>query len=194
MGFKLSWIAFQDTTRADILDKVGLRDTGEPDEHGAFSGADLPKGWFLLLTRDFDFVSPARLENLSEHCRLVACQVHEGIMASGAFCYERGGEIWQVTHDSDKGARDLSASGSPPPAFDLIRRQLTRRQDEEPYEKRFLLPIDYIFDIPVDTAFAICGYRHTEWKFSWGEPKFTRLEPVSPHSTASSPSANSNSA
>jgi hypothetical protein len=186
MGFKLSWIAFQDTTKQQILEALGLRDTGVPDEFAPFVGAELPTGWLLLLTRDFDYISPARLAALSAGCRLVACQVHEGIMASGAFFYERGSELWHVTHDSDKGTRDLSVSGSPPPELDLIRRRLTRRQDEEPREKRFLLGIDYIFDVPVDTAFAICGYRHNLADFSWGEPKFTRFEaaPRSPGSSA----------
>jgi hypothetical protein len=37
--------------------------------------------------------------------------------------------------------------------------------------------VDYIFDIPVELANALCGYRHDQ-RLDWGNPKFTRLESI----------------
>src|ERR1700731_1747252 len=145
MGFKVSWIAFQGETKEQILEKLVVRDTGEADQanEAAFSGANIPTGWFILFSNDFGFVSPKRLASLSADCRLVACQVHEGVMVSRAFFYERGGKLWQVEHDSQRNARDLSVSGSPPPEFDAVCRRLTQQQDEEPEDESF--DVDYIF-------------------------------------------------
>jgi hypothetical protein len=36
--------------------------------------------------------------------------------------------------------------------------------------------VDYIFDIPVETAFQLTGYRHDLAKFAWGQSHFTALE------------------
>jgi hypothetical protein len=37
---------------------------------------------------------------------------------------------------------------------------------------------DYVFDIPVELASMICGYRHDRWKFDWGQPSFTCLREI----------------
>lgn len=41
------------------------------------------------------------------------------------------------------------------------------------------MPLDYIFDIPLELAEALTGYRHDRRKFSWGTPRFTVVERVS---------------
>ena len=118
MGFKISWIGFSGTTKAGALEKVGLTDTGEADEFNEepFSGAEIPGGWFIVFANDFQFVSPQRLARLSGDCRVIACQVHEGIMFSAAYGYERGDRVWELAHDAQQGIGDLSVSGSPPPS------------------------------------------------------------------------------
>jgi hypothetical protein len=167
MGFKVSWIGFDGIGKTEVLQSAGLQDTGEPDEatEAPFSGAEIPGGWFILFANDFDFVSRKRLARLSFDCRIVACQVHEGVMVSAAYGYERGNRVWEIAHDGQRGTNDLSVVGSPPPSFESIRRRLTQEQEAEAGD------VDYIFDIPVEVAAAICNYRHDRW----GIARFTRL-------------------
>jgi hypothetical protein len=174
MGFKVSWIAFHGTGRDAALEKLGFRDTGEPDEanEAPFSGAEIPNGWFVVFANDFDFISPKRLASLSRGCRLIACRVHEGVMFSGAFFYQDGERVSEISHDAQVGVYDLSVLGSPPKEFQSIRDSQMKQQDEEGGDEA---EVDCIFEIPIETAAAICGYRHDRGRFDWGEPKFARL-------------------
>jgi hypothetical protein len=174
MGFRISWIGFDGKGKTSALEMVGLKDTGEPEEANEappFSGAEIPGGWFILFSNDFGFASRERLVELSIDCRIIACQVHEGIMFSAAYGYGRGNRVWELAHNAQQGLYDLSVSGSPPPSFESVRQRLTRRQEATAGSG-----IDYIFDIPVEVAAAICKYRHDRWKFEWGTPQFTRLD------------------
>jgi hypothetical protein len=168
VGFKISWIGFDSRGKTEILQSVGLHNTGEPDEanEAPFSGAEVPGGWFILFSNDFDFVSRKRLAQVSADCRIVACQVHEGVMVSAAYGYARGDRVWEVVHDAQRSVNDLSVFGSPPPSFESIRRRLTQEQEAEAGD------VDYIFDIPVEAAAAVCDYRHDRW----GIARFTRLD------------------
>ena len=178
MGFKISWIGFQGITKHQTLQKAGLRDTGEIDEanEAPLSGAEIPGGWFILFSNDFGFASPERVASLSVDCLTIACQVHEGIMVSKSFAFERGTKLWQMEHDSQNHSDDLSVIGSPPATFQSIQRRLRERQAQQDNSQP--RRVDYIFDIPVETAESACGYRHDRWRFEWGQPKFSRLEPI----------------
>jgi hypothetical protein len=141
------------------------------DNETPFSGAEFPGGWFVLFSNDFGFVSSERLAQLSADCRIVACQVHEGIMFSAAYRYQGGRRVWKLAHNAQQSIYDLSISGLPPPSFESIRRRMTRKQEATPGGG-----VDFIFDIPVEIAAAVCGFRHDRWTYEWGRPQFTRLE------------------
>lgn len=126
-----------------------------------------------MFANDFEFVREEVLASLSSTCDVVACQVHEGVMVSAACAYSHGVEQWSLVHDSQNGWRDLVVLGSPPSIFDNVRERLSGEQEENGGENS---DVDYFFDIPLETAAAICGYRHDRWKFDWGEPKFTVLD------------------
>jgi hypothetical protein len=131
LGFRISWIGFDSQDKAGALELLGFKDIGEPDEfhETPLSSADIPGGWFILFANDFDFASAERLARLSIDRRVIASQVHEGIMFSAAYGYERGQRVWALTHFAQNGVDDPSVSGSPPTAFASIRRRLTQRQD-----------------------------------------------------------------
>jgi hypothetical protein len=176
VGFKISWIGFQGAAKHQVLQRAGLRDTGERDEanEAPFSGAEIPSGWFILFSNDFSFASPERVASFSADCLTIACQAHEGIMASSSCAFERGVSLWQMEHDSQRRSNDLSVTGSPPARFQSIQDRLRKLQAQQ--DESQLLRVDYIFDIPVETAESVCGYRHDRWRFAWGKPIFTRLE------------------
>jgi hypothetical protein len=217
MGFKGSWIGFKGVNKAAVLAHLGFRDIGKPDEwcEAPFSLAEIPTGWTILFSNDFDFASAEHLSQMSANMTVVACQVHEGIMFSSAYGYENRQERWGVWHDGGgRGTRDLTTVGSLPAAFvDIRQRQLAQQdaegkrlaalppaqQDGDKTDSRLLqlqnllspqlqagsklkmldpnaMAVDYIFDIPVDLAEAMTGYRHDRVKFTWGEPRFTIVE------------------
>lgn len=174
MGFSISWIGFHGLTKAEVLELVGAVDTGVVDEanEAPLSGAEIPRGWYILFSNDFSYVSKELLKSRSARGVVIACQVHEGCMVSAACGYDRGTERWAVRHVSEIGIRDLTISGSPPPAFAAIRDRLSGQQNADGGADA---RVDYFFDIPIETASAVCAYRHDRWKFDWGRPVFTVL-------------------
>ena len=177
MGFAISWMAFKGKSKSDVLAAVQLRDTGESDEanESPISGDEFPNGWYVLFLNDYDhaLVKPASLAALSAGCEIIACQIEEHVMASSAVMYANGRRVWAVAHQGDgDDIYDLTVEGTPPQNFAGIRQRLTKEQEGEGGRAA---DVDYIFDIPLDLACSICGYRHDQSEFDWGEPNFTRL-------------------
>jgi hypothetical protein len=180
MGSSLSWIAARGVDKPEFLRRLGLRDTGKLDTGARmerFSVAALPTGWTVLLTDDYDFAAPNRCAPLSAGAYLIACQIEEHVMASAAHGCANGQLLWSVTHDGDKDLYDLTASGAVPDGFAAIKSRLVKSQDEEAQAKS-MLPVDYLFDAPVELAAALTGYRHDRTQFDWGEPVFFLAEPA----------------
>jgi hypothetical protein len=177
MGFSISWIAFQTNDKHRVLSSIGLVDTGEADEanESPASGAVLPTGWYVVFFNDYAFATPERLAKFSAGRTVIACQVEEHVMASASFLYENGRRAWSVTHESERGPYDLSVDGEPPALFSSLRDVLLKQQEDAGGENA---DVDFVFDVPVQLAAELCGYRHDRAKFDWGEPEFSRLEPV----------------
>jgi hypothetical protein len=171
MGFRVSWIAVKSVNKADVLGMAGLMDTGILDEvcEQPFNCAD------VLFSNDFDYASPERSKALSASNAVLSCQIHEGIMYSGASFHDHGDHIWSVSHFSDNGIMDVSVSGVPPAGFYAIRDNLLAKQNEPQFGP---WKVDYVFDAPVQLALAICGFRHDRSRFDWGEPRFTVARPA----------------
>ncbi len=180
MGFSISWIAVSGKPKADILQSLSLADTAEPDDahESPVSGAELPGGWYILFLNDMvhPFTAAAHLQRLSAGCKVLSCQVEEHVMASAACMYENGVQAWSVTHASENGAFDLAVEGAAPPSLEAIHAEMKAMQDEEGGDEA---DVDYIFDVPVSLAAAICGYRHDfAYLTSGEEPSFTELVPM----------------
>lgn len=175
MGFKISWIGFRGVSKEHLLRSLKATDTGELDEanEAPFSGAEIPGGWFILFSNDFSFASEDRLAKLSENCEVVACQVHEGVMMSVAYRYNRGKQAWALVHDAQQDIRHIEVAGAPPPEFAMIKERLLKEQDAHDGQEP---AVDFVFDVPLETAATVCPYRHDRWRFDWGEPRFTVLE------------------
>jgi len=162
MGFSISWVAVQGMSKAQALELLGFKDTGIPDETNAsdFSGAELPDGWYLVFSNDYAFLDRDRLEAISAGCRIMACNVEEHVMASGAYFFESGREVWTIEHESEQGIFHLDSSGAMPPHFDRIRERLFQQQNNRGGEGS---NVDYIFDVPVEVAREVCSFRHDLW-------------------------------
>jgi hypothetical protein len=175
MGFSISWIAFKDLGKEEVLRRVGFRDSGIVDEanEAPISFAELPIGWVVLFSNDFDYGAPEHLIEFSVGAVVLSCQAEEHVMFSAAHCYTNGQEAWSVSHDSQRGRYDLSTRGMLPQEFAPIKIRLNRQQDDSGGAAS---NVDYTFDIPVELAAALTGYRHDRWKFDWGQPNFTALD------------------
>jgi len=174
VGFKISWLGFSGKSRDEVLATLHLTDTGVWDEanESPISVTSVPNGWTVVWFDRFDhpFAEDASLRLFSRGCTVVAVHVHEGIMFSGTELYRDGVPVWSVTHNAQEGMYDLQTEGTLPGALAEIRARLTDEQDREGGVDA---GVDCIFDVPVELAMTLSGYRHDQWRYDWGEPRFT---------------------
>ncbi len=170
MGFKISWLGFSGRSRDEVLATLHLTDTGvvEGVPESPISVTSVPNGWTIVWLNRFDhpFAEDASLRLFSQDCTVIAVHVHEGIMFSGVECYREGAPVWSVTHNAQEGMYDLQTEGTLPEAFAEIRARLTGEQDREGGAHA---EVDYIFDVPVELAMTLSGFRHDRWRYDWGE-------------------------
>lgn len=183
MGVSLSFLAIKGRAPAEIHSALGLSDTGiiagEFDyPPPPIRGAALPDGWYLVLLKDADhrFVMEDEiLARLSQGCEVVACRLSESVMASGCQAWQDGAKLWEVEHEPDEDdVNHLAVEGTPPAAFAEIAARLRAQQDEADRQDPEMA-VDYIWEIPIELAHALCRYRHDFAYFDWGKPEFTVL-------------------
>ena len=169
MGFSFVWIAVSGVDADEFLDRAGFEDTGEPDPwfETDYSGANLPGGWYVLVTSDFGLIeNMGLLAEWSAGARLVVAVADEGSMNSLAMEWIDRRQIWSVFHDGSEGEPTLAVDGDLPEAFESIRARLMAQAEPG---------VDHVFDIPLDLAAGITGFRHDQVDEDAG---FTVLEPV----------------
>lgn len=169
MGYSLSWAAVRGRSAEAVRAELGLRPTGRTLEvpEGAFCSALLDTGWFVVLAdHGARFEDQAVLATLSAGGEVVACFVEEHVMASAASGWRDGKLEWSVGHQAEASLDHLDRQGRPPPALaelEAAARAKRQARAEGP---------DFLFDVPVDLAKAVTGFRHDE-----GERPFEELEP-----------------
>lgn len=176
MGFKISWLAFEGLRKPAILDLLGFHDTHNEDEanEAPFAAAELANGWSVLWSNDFGWAETHPIHNIDTHARVIGCQIHEGIMYSAAHGAEAGREQWSVVHDAQQGVRHLEVSGLVPADFATVKAKLLAEQNADQAGD-----VDHVFDIPVELAFALTGFRYDLWDLPSGpRPQFTTVTPI----------------
>lgn len=175
MGFNMSWIFVDGIDQDALYDALDLAPTGEtPDRYDLgtsdvpLAGATLKSGWCAVfakyaLVMDLTMgTNPPRLMRLPTKSRSVMCVVLEHAMMSYASFWQYGHHTWQVRHDSSQGREHLEAFGDLPSGFADFR---NIAMDKQRAQKEGLNPggwgVDYVFDVPLDTAATITGYQHS---------------------------------
>lgn len=180
MGFSISWFAIQGQDPATIRQELGLHATGQFDEvpDWPICGAQLPTGWYLIFNNCFDHLD-ARWNHLSAESELIACQVEEHVMVSEAIGWSRGQEVWSIKHYSQRpeGIYHLETTGILPAVYVSVHDRLMAEQDRSGGRKS---DVDYVFDIPLEVARAITGFKHDEDTAGAVENPFERLEQLHP--------------
>src|SRR6266481_4536281 len=170
----MSWIFVDGIDQDALYEALDLAPAGETpdwDDLGTsrvpLAGATLKSGWcavfakYALVMDTTAGTNPSRLMRLPAKSRSITCVVLEHAMVSYSSLWQGGRHTWQIRHDSSQGGEHLEASGDFPPGFAGCRdiamsKQRTREERRKPGE----WGVDYVFDVPLDTAATITGYRH----------------------------------
>jgi len=158
MGSSLSWIAVKGRTSQAVNTALGLLPTGNKEDfpESNLSAAQLPTGFYLVVFNR-DELSSGMLEKFSQAFPLLYGFVEEHVMFSTVAAWEDGKEVWSIVHDAQKGILDLEVKGTPPENFTAIRDRLLAQQNDEGVEDP---EVDHVFDIPVDVAKELVGFRY----------------------------------
>jgi hypothetical protein len=163
MGFAISWLAVIGKSPEAITQELGLKPTGEMGEYGEsfFSGRTLSSGWFLLFINQWEhnFIRPKSLASISSNCEVVACSIEEHVMVCTSELWRNGAQIWRLEHDAQKSKEYISKSGVLPTGYSAIEREFSEQQKHAGGETA---DTDYFFEIPLQTAKSIVGFKHDE--------------------------------
>ena len=157
MGFRVLLIAISGKEPGTIHDELGVVPTQQFEEsaESPVVGVSLSNGSYLLYINDSELTVPRDdvFARLSKNARLLACYANETCMESIATSWENGLSKWSVHHDSQQGIEHLETSGTLPSQFFSIRKKALAQQKSGN-------DTDYVFDIPVELAKEVGGFRY----------------------------------
>ena len=161
MGYAQSWLAVKGKPPEAVLETLGLRGTGarEAIAGSPVVGAELPGGWYLVVAdgSGHRLMRDPIVQRLSAGCEVITADVEEHVMVSVATGWKDGQRVWSVTHDAQRDMEHLQAEGELPAVFTSIRDRLRAEQQEAGGRRA---DVDHIFDVPVELAQTLTGYRH----------------------------------
>ena len=161
MGYSLSWLAVRGKTPEAVREVLGFHPTGEREAipESSLSAVEMPNGWYLVVSNNDSQVAPDEvLEQLAtDGAEVVTCFVEEHVMMSQATGWADGEMLWSATHDAQRARDHLEGEGDVPAAYAAIASEAKDKQEVADAEKR---RVDYLFNVPVDLAYSIVGYRH----------------------------------
>jgi hypothetical protein len=174
VGFNMSWIFVDGINEDALYGALDLAATGErPDEHDLgtshvpLAGATLKSGWcavfahYALIMDATAGTNPARLMRIPAKSRCITSVVLEHAMVSYASLWQDGQYVWQIRHDPSQGSGHLEVRGDLPAAFGDVRSiALEKQKTQDARRKSGEWGVDYLFDVPIDTAATMTGYRH----------------------------------
>ncbi|GMV80874.1 MAG: hypothetical protein AMXMBFR7_20580 [Planctomycetota bacterium] len=164
MGYNIYWLGVRGKANDVVLSELGFCGTGKFEEspEGKYSAVLLSTGWYVIFANETGYYpSLSDLNQLSQNAEVLLCQIMEGSMYSEASHWRLGTMVWNVTHDSSRGLKHLHVRGEPPAAYHKIRESLLQKQDMDTSTYQGM-GVDYIFDVPIELARAITGFRHDE--------------------------------
>jgi hypothetical protein len=170
MGYRLSWFAVRQVPIEKIHAELHLRSLGKAAEADSSGhpvqaiGSQFSDDWYVIQAshlREY-WLANQILEKLSLLGHVVACDVCETTMQSAASGWDHGKLTWSVIHDDQVGGNHLEAYGGPPEIYTGIREGLMAQQvlEDSVLVTRDQFRADYLFDVPIDFAAALTGFRH----------------------------------
>jgi hypothetical protein len=163
MGLSISWLACRSEASDEVKRQLGCAPTGEFGDYPRLPlvGHVLPSGWYLLVANRCGHaaIKDATLSVVSQISPIVTCSIEEHVNFCSSSYWADNRRIWAVEHESDRGEFDLRVEGIPPDDLAQIRQSVIHRQASEGGDEP---AIDFFFDIPLELAKRIVGFRHDE--------------------------------
>jgi hypothetical protein len=162
MGYAITWCAVREEAADQLLSHLGLSATGETedDPESRFSTARLTTGWRLIWSNEYACpILTKSVPTFSGGHEVLMCQIEEHVMASSAELWMSGTRKWWLSHEGEDGPKGLETDGEPPQCFASIR---ARMEDARRAEGGDEADVDYIFEIPLEVAQALVGFKHDE--------------------------------
>lgn len=171
MGFSLHWYGFRQSEGEAVLRELQLTPTGETDEGPeALATLKLPNGWQVIWDDDYE-LDDVDLAKLSSGREIIKCFIEEHVMESSSEFWSGGQRKWLIRHNSQRKSGHLEVEGELPANFDEVRRKFEAKEAEGKTvevtvktgfgkPKRRQTGVDYIFEIPLEVASGIVGFRH----------------------------------
>jgi hypothetical protein len=156
MGIMCSWAAIKTEAKSEVLDYLGLVETGimvqpasgEKDMSVHQSG----DGWLFIFAEDFDWATAKRGLELSRFGLTLTVQTEDKVsMECVVRAAEHGEALWSVSHVNEPG-KLLEVTGNPPEGFEAIRREYEKMQAEED-------GVDALHEIPVALSRHVTGFN-----------------------------------
>lgn len=177
MGFALSWVGVRGKPPDTVLADLGYRRTGEQEDvpESPVVCAGLQTGWFVVVMNErIDaFDGTIDLSALSRGAEVVACMVEEHVMVSAFVSWNDGKKVLEAHHNAQVSVRHLDVRGSLSPEMTRIVDDAMRSQRTEDAGEA---STDFVFDIPVDLAWHLTGFRHDRDIDDGGDQQFDILE------------------
>jgi hypothetical protein len=171
MGYAITWCAVRDDSADAFLAELGLTPTHATEEHpqSKVVTGRLDTGWVVVHFARYaaDAVSDARLAELSVSRDIVRVLVEEHVNASSAELWSGGKRRWWISHAGEDGGDRLDTQGRLPDGYADIRARLAKVHTEAEGEA------DYVFEIPLEVAKDVVGFRHDEEKSHLVGGRFT---------------------
>ncbi len=160
MGFSIGWLATRGCDPQEVYAALGVKATGV--RQAALSaramGGPVAGGWHLVvMDHRHDLVEDSIMRELSRSGEAVASSIEEHVMCSISTSWKGGQRQWAVVHDSEKGRQYLEVQGDVPKSFAALR---AGKEEEQRLAGGDEADVDYIFDIPLDLAQELAGFRH----------------------------------
>lgn len=184
MGFHLSWIATKGIEKNDVLRHFELEASGEFEEvpESEWTFLNVQNGWNIFIWNETELLdsAAAALTDARTDAEAIIALVAEGAMVCVCSGWKAGKKIWSISHDSSKALTNLDFEGDLPDSFESLREKCEEAQTGT-------TEVDYFFDVPLDVARSICGYKHDQWDESLGESPFETLNSLKPKVVRESP-------
>jgi len=163
MGYSLSLLAVQCSDPDKALSGLDTVRTGQFCEYACekLTGYAMPQGWYIIVANrcDHRLLKAKVLGPLSRNYRVVACSIEEHVMFSSAEEWITGALTWRAVHAGENGPIDLKTSGALPPFFRSMADALAAEQEADGGKTA---DVDHYFDIPLNAAKVITGFKHDE--------------------------------
>jgi hypothetical protein len=163
MGFSITWCAVRERNADKFVQDLGLTPTGQTEEipESLDCMAKLDTGWRLISHNKYDcpYLRPKELARLSVDQEVILCLVEEHVMASSAEFWSKGKRQWWISHEGECGPKGLDVDGNPPEVYPSIRKEMEASQLAKGGDKA---EVDYIFEIPLEVAKSLVGFKHDE--------------------------------